>query len=71
MQTAKEVPVENFQSEVRRGKKLEDGEKLIRNYVTHKITNICVICYSLENGIKSREKMAKFFSNQKYKPIIQ
>ena len=52
MQTAKEVPVENIQSEVRRGKKLEDGEKLIRNYVTHKITNICVICYSLEKWDK-------------------
>ena len=34
MQKAKEVLLKIFQSEVRREKKLEDAEKLIRNYVT-------------------------------------
>ena len=34
MQTAKEISVENIQAEVRREKKLEDIEKLLRKHVT-------------------------------------
>lgn len=34
MQTAKEISVENTQAELRREKKLEDIEKLLRKHVT-------------------------------------
>ena len=73
MQKAKEVLLKIFQSEVRREKKLEDAKKLIRNYVTQLKQLIYVWLVTIwKNGIKSREKMAEFFSNQKYsKPIIQ